>query len=101
MFTTNQSKFCTLKVYHGGEFLDYPGREYVNGKITYVDDVNTEGLNFDVLDQIMKCLSVDSDLAHLCDQASKGYKLIDLYVELGHSNVMIKLVAATVLTKPV
>ncbi|MFS7906071.1 hypothetical protein Hanom_Chr01g00055051 [Helianthus anomalus] len=71
-------------------------------------------IEFDVLDQIIKdieydiddvfyyftknphvCLnfglrqlSVDGDLAHLCDLASKGYKVIDLYVEIGHSNVM-------------
>ncbi|MFS7977543.1 hypothetical protein Hanom_Chr10g00905191 [Helianthus anomalus] len=111
MFIVNQSKFCTLKVLHGDEFSDYPKMKYLNGKIIYI---NTEELHFDVMDQIMKdirysvdnvlyyfiknphvCLdfelrqlSVDVDLEHLCDQVSKGYKLIDLYVEIGHSTVM-------------
>ncbi|MFS7961407.1 hypothetical protein Hanom_Chr08g00714641 [Helianthus anomalus] len=103
-----------IMVYHGGEFSDYPGNECLNGKITYVDNLNTKRLKFDVLDQIMKdieydiddvvyyftknphvCLdfglrhlSVDGDLAHLCDLTSKGFKVIDLYVETDHSNVM-------------
>ncbi|MFS7992936.1 hypothetical protein Hanom_Chr12g01088161 [Helianthus anomalus] len=60
-FSADPSKFYSLKVFHGGEFSEYPEREYINGKINYVDNVNTKELHFDVLDQITKEIGYSND----------------------------------------
>ncbi|XP_035842813.1 uncharacterized protein LOC118489219 [Helianthus annuus] len=109
----DEPRVFSVKINHGGEFTDYPGREYVNGKVSYIDWVEFDKFSVDVLREMLKdigysvddvfnffvkdpnvCLDFglrhftdDDELDYVYDQLRKGCKLVDLYVEIGESRI--------------
>ncbi|KAF5766923.1 hypothetical protein HanXRQr2_Chr15g0721171 [Helianthus annuus] len=55
MYYDNDRQF-SMRVHHGGNFVDNPSREYVDEKINFIDHVNILVLNMDVLEEMIKKL---------------------------------------------
>lgn len=52
----------TIELHHGGYFAFRPSIEYINGKLSYIDNVNVKELNLDVLMQsILRVLGYELD----------------------------------------
>ncbi|MFS8005077.1 hypothetical protein Hanom_Chr13g01233211 [Helianthus anomalus] len=52
----------TIRVHHGGYFVDNPSREYLDGKINFIDHVDFRVLNMDVLEEMIKKLGYDDGI---------------------------------------
>ncbi|KAJ9543460.1 hypothetical protein OSB04_023167 [Centaurea solstitialis] len=102
----------SMKIHHGGVFSGSPGRQYLNGKVTFVDLVDPDELSVHEFDAIMKYLGYhgtymmyyhflipNSDLdfglrAFGCDQDVLNLlqyvsqcKIINFYVEHGSTKL--------------
>ncbi|KAL8260548.1 hypothetical protein R6Q59_028501 [Mikania micrantha] len=108
-------KFFTLRIHHRGQFTKSPNREYVNGKITFIDMVDYEDFRIKVLNAMihrigypndmvfyyffkipyvcldlgLNMLSSNSDFKSLCAHVQGGAKQTEVYVEHCHSNILI------------
>ncbi|KAI3818709.1 hypothetical protein L1987_12524 [Smallanthus sonchifolius] len=106
----------TLKFFHGGQFSNHPGIEYVNGKITFIDNVDIDGFGMGMLEEMvkglgypsdmvfyyhfkiprvcldlgLKCLSNDSDFENLFAHVRRGNTVIEIYIEHWNSRVFFK-----------
>ncbi|KAJ9565732.1 hypothetical protein OSB04_001698, partial [Centaurea solstitialis] len=53
-FVEHYPDLFTLKIHHGGLFTKRPGRQYIQGKINYVDLVNGDELSMHEIDTMVK-----------------------------------------------
>lgn len=51
----------SLKIYHGGEFSKFPGRQYVNGRHSYIDFLDADEFSVHELDSMMLQLGYDGN----------------------------------------
>ncbi|MFS7933801.1 hypothetical protein Hanom_Chr04g00384081 [Helianthus anomalus] len=56
------STFCSLKIHHGGKFTENSSREFVNGKINFIGSVDTNQVEIDVLEEMLKQIGYDCDM---------------------------------------
>ncbi|PWA37725.1 hypothetical protein CTI12_AA580980 [Artemisia annua] len=48
-----------MKVHHGGRFTNMPNRKYISGKVQFVDIVDSELFDVEVINNIVKMLKYD------------------------------------------
>lgn len=103
----------SMKIHHGGMFTDPPGRMYVNGTESFIDNVDTDlfsvielndmimmiGYRGDKkmyykymvpdsdLDNGLRALGSDQDVHDLSSYVLFGHKLINVYIEHGESKL--------------
>ena len=53
--------FFSLKIHHGGMFSDAPGRQYVNGRVSFVDNVDVDLFSVIDLNEIFMMLGYGGD----------------------------------------
>ncbi|KAK1433714.1 hypothetical protein QVD17_10629 [Tagetes erecta] len=73
----NEDTMFSIKMFHGGEFINCPGRKYV-GKFDYIDMVSTEDFGQDVLVEILKSLGYPVEMVYYFH-----FKLPDLDLDKG------------------
>jgi len=61
-FTDIYPTLVTLKIYHGGFFTKKPGREYVSGKMEYVDLVDTNEFSVHELEAMVETLGYQTSI---------------------------------------
>lgn len=67
--TSHTQTFFTLIIYHGDEFSDYHGSEYLRGKASFVANVAIDEFAIKLLEEIVK------DIGYPCDMVfSYHYK---------------------------
>ena len=105
VFAGNDSNMFSMKIHHGGMFTDPPGRMYVNGTESFIDNVDTDlfsviELNDMImmigyrgnkkmyyqymvpdsdLDNGLRALGSDQDVHDLSSYVLYGHKLINVY----------------------
>ena len=108
MFSTGSDpNFFTLKIHHGGMFSDPPRRRYVNGNVSFIDNVDVDlfsiielndmvmsiGYSGEMimyyqymipdldLDNGLRALGGDQDVQGLIKYVLLGHRLINVYIE--------------------
>lgn len=111
--TDGHPTIFSVKLHHGGEFTNFPGRKYVRGKVNYVDLVDMDTFSVHDIDDLMEelgyceegnllfyhflrptadldfglfALACDQDVLYL-GQFVANHKLIDIYIEHGKTNL--------------
>ncbi|KAM0038178.1 hypothetical protein Hdeb2414_s0013g00411801 [Helianthus debilis subsp. tardiflorus] len=103
----NEPTLFTLQIFHSGEFVKFPGRKYVNGKVTFFDYADSDEFSMHELniifekplgyssDEVMyyyfkipdqdldvglRCLGNDKDVLDMIQYVNK-FKVIQIYTE--------------------
>ena len=110
--TADHPEVFSMKVFHGGTFTPSPNRKYFGGKVQYVDLLDIECFNVDILHSVVKmlkydpreimyyhfkipnktldwglrALACDDDVNNLA-QYVKDNKVIDVFIEHGETTV--------------
>ncbi|KAL4591328.1 hypothetical protein LXL04_004286 [Taraxacum kok-saghyz] len=71
-----------IKLYHGGEFTEFPDVRYINGNVSYVDMIPNVDMHFG-----LRTLENDQDIQILVVYVMKN-KLIRVYLEHGESTLL-------------
>ncbi|KAL8268324.1 hypothetical protein R6Q59_002122 [Mikania micrantha] len=112
-FAANDPTKFSLKVCHGGEFTEYPGRSYEHEKINIIDNADIEDFGMDVLEEMVKTIGYpcdmvfyfyfkipymsldlglkplveDVDFERIFEYVRSGVKMIQIYVEHENTHV--------------
>ncbi|KAI3804419.1 hypothetical protein L1987_25944 [Smallanthus sonchifolius] len=100
------STMFTLKFFHGGQFSNHPGMEYINGKTTFIDNVDIDGLGMGMLEEMVKGLGYPSDMVFyyhfkLFAHVPRGNTVIEIYVEHWNSCLLVKSIVDGVEPNPI
>ncbi|XP_076926126.1 uncharacterized protein LOC143589176 [Bidens hawaiensis] len=112
--TNNDNNLFTFNIFHGGEFSQFPGRAYEGGRSVFIDNVEVGKIGKGDLVDMARNLGyppnevlyfhyrelnvcMDWGIHPLCDKfdfkkifniVKGGIKVVDIYVEHGHSRLI-------------
>ena len=69
VFTKGYDNYLTLKIHYSGIFTKSPGRKYIDGTVSYVDDVDIDLFSIHELDDMVRELGYKGEhivYYHLC-----------------------------------
>ena len=61
LYPAKDPNFFSLKIHHGGMFSESPGRKYVNGRFSFVDNIDVDLFSVIELNEMILMLGYEGD----------------------------------------